>query len=124
MRKGLILFLLGFFIFQFAYAEEEIVDPNEWDFGIVKQGMVVKHDFIFKNETNDILEINNIHTSCGCTASQAAKKSLMPQESTTITVNFNSKGYAGATSQFAYVHTDNADLRIIKFTIKADVVKD
>jgi len=116
--------LAGFFIFQFAYAQEEIVDPNEWDFGKVKQGEVLKHDFILKNETNDILGINNIHTSCGCTVSESDKKSLIPQESTTITVSFNSKGYLGPVTQFVYVNTDNTDLAIIKFTIKALVVKE
>ncbi|MCX5668934.1 MAG: DUF1573 domain-containing protein [Candidatus Omnitrophica bacterium] len=124
MRKGIILFLLGFFIFQFAHAEVAKIDPQEWDFGQVKQGAILKHDFILKNETNDILGINNIHTSCGCTASESDKKSLMPQESTTIKVTFNSKGYLGSVQQFVYVNTDNTDLAIIKFTIKAQVAKE
>ena len=124
MRKGIILFLLSFFVFQFAYAEEAKVDPHEWDFGQVKQGAILKHDFILKNETNDILGISNIHTSCGCTVSESDKKSLMPQESTTIKVTFNSKGYLGPVQQFVYVNTDNADLAIIKFTIKAQVAKE
>ena len=124
MRKGIILFLLSFFMVQFAYAEVEKVDPNEWDFGQVKPGVILKHDFILKNQTKDILKINNVHTSCGCTASEADKKSLLPQESTTITVSFNSKGYVGPVTQFVYVNTDNTDLAIIKFTIKANVVKD
>ena len=77
MRKGVILFLLSFFMLQFSCAEartglsdkaaynvkNSVIDPNEWDFGQVKQGTISKHDFILKNETNDILEINNIHTS-------------------------------------------------------------
>lgn len=127
MRRGIILFLLGFFIFQFAYGQNEKVDPvdaNEWDFGKVKPGVVLKHDFVLKNETNDILGINNIHTSCGCTASESAKKSLMPQESTAIKVTFNSAGYSGPVTQFVYVHTDNADLPIIKFIVKALVQKE
>lgn len=121
MRRGIILFLLGFFIFQFAYAEKEKVNPNEWDFGKARQGTVLKHDFILKNETKDILKINNIHTSCGCTVSEADKKSLMPQESTAITVSFNTQGYSGPVQQFVYVNTDNADPAIIKFTIKAQI---
>ena len=121
MRKGVILFLLSFFVFQFAYAENEIINPNEWDFGRVKQGAILKHDFILKNQTDDILEINNIHTSCGCTVSNSDKKSLSPQESTAIKVTFNSEGYSGPVQQFVYVNTDNVDLAIIKFTIKAQV---
>ena len=127
MRKWIILFLLVFPMFQFAYGESEKTvtsDPNEWDFGQVKQGTISKHDFILKNETNDILEINNIHSSCGCTASESDKKTLLPQESTVIKVTFNSQGYLGPVQQFVYVNTDNTDLPIIKFTIKANVVKD
>jgi hypothetical protein len=141
MRKRIILCGWVFIFFQFvsiqapkvpaglslmAWADtaEKKGDPNEWDFGQAKQGAILKHDFILKNETNDIMAINSIHTSCGCTASQAGKKSLLPQESTTISVTFNSKGYAGLVQQFVYVNTDNADLPIIKFTIKAQVVKD
>ena len=128
MRKGVILFLLSCcFIVQFSYAEKVKVGPvdlQEWDFGQVKQGAVVKHDFIFKNESNDVLGINSIHTSCGCTVSESDKKSLLPQSSTTITVSFNSRGYSGMIQQYVYVNTDNADLSIVKFTIKANVVKE
>jgi len=144
MRKGIILFLLFLFIFLTALsvkdvycadaitgpsvkakrpAEKEKTDLYLWDFGQVKEGAVLKHEFILKNETSDILEINNIHTSCGCAVSESSKKSLLPQGSTVITVSFNSKGYSGPVTQFVYVHTDNADIQIVKFTIKADVVK-
>jgi hypothetical protein len=124
MRKAVVLFLGVFLIFQAACAQEEKDNPQEWDFGRVKQGAVLKHDFILKNETKDILKINNINTSCGCTVSSSDKKSLMPQESTAITVSFNSRGYSGAVYQFVYVNTDNPDLKIVKFTIKAQVVKE
>jgi hypothetical protein len=138
MRWGIILFFLLFSIlpsvcaptglFQAVKAgycaEENKSDPYLWDFGQVKEGEILKHDFVFKNQTSDILEITNIHSSCGCTVSQAEKKFLSPQQSTLIKVTFNSKGYSGLVNQFVYVHTDNSDMGIIKFTIKAQVVKD
>ncbi|MDD5120577.1 MAG: DUF1573 domain-containing protein [Candidatus Omnitrophica bacterium] len=123
MRKYIIIFILGFFIWQPVYAEKK-PGPNEWDFGRVKQGEVLKHDFILKNETSDILEINSVNSSCGCTVSKADKKSLLPQSSTAISVTFNTKGYLGNVKQFVYVNTDNADMAIIKFTIKAEIVKE
>ena len=124
MRKALALFLFCFFVFQLAYAKTEKVNLNEWDFGQVKEGIILKHEFIFKNETDKILNIDNIHVSCGCTEAEADKRSLAPQESTAIIVSFNSKGYSGPVTQFIYVNTDNLDLSIIKFTIKALVVKE
>ncbi len=124
MRKWVILFLLNIFILQPVYAEKKEIDPYAWNFGRVKQGEILKHDFVLKNETNDILAINSVNTSCGCTASKADKNSLLPQESTTIKVTFNSKGYSGEVKQYVYVNTDNADMLIIKFTIIAQVVKE
>ncbi len=125
MRKIIILFLLSFLVFlQFNYADSNIPDPNEWDFGKVNQGEILKHGFTFKNETKDVLNITSVNTSCGCTASQADKKSLKPGETTTINVSFNSKGYLGQVKQFVYVNTDNAALQIVKFTIKAEAIKE
>lgn len=123
MRKIISLFLLSFAIFQFTYAQDNVVNPNEWDFGQVKQGEVLKHDFLFRNKTPNILKITGINTSCGCTVSETEKKSLKPGESTMINVSFNSKGYLGAVSQFIYVNTDNANIPVVKFTIKVLVVK-
>jgi hypothetical protein len=133
MGKRILILCLGFWFLQFcglSFAQEvkgnlqpKASDAYQWDFGKVKAGQLLKHDFVLKNESSDILEIVNIHTSCGCTASEAGKKSLMPQESTTISVVFDTKRYSGPVKQFVYVHTDSADLSIIKFTIQAEVVK-
>lgn len=105
--------------------EEKVTanDPYTWDFGQVKEGEVLKHEFLLKNETAKALNIKEINTSCGCTASQVKKKTLLPQESTLIEVKFDSKGYSGQTQQFIYVHTDSLDNPIIRYTIKAEVVK-
>lgn len=103
--------------------KEEISDPNTWDFGQVKEGEVYKHTFIFQNESAKPLNIKSINTSCGCTASEAKKKNLLPGESTEIEVKFNSKGYSGPIQQFVYVNTDDVDNPVIKLIIKADVVK-
>jgi len=123
MRKIMSLFVISFFIFQFAYAENNIADPNEWDFGKAKSGEVLKHDFLFKNETKSVLNITSVNTSCGCTASQSDKKSLKPGESTAINVSFNSHGYLGQVKQFIYINTDNVDLAVVRFAIKAEITK-
>lgn len=123
MRKVIGLFLFSLFIFQFTYAQDDITSGNEWDFGRVKQGQVLKHDFTLKNETKGELKIIGINTSCGCTASNSDKESLKPGESTAIKVTFNAKGYLGQVKQFIYVNTDNAELAVVRFIIKAEVIK-
>ncbi|MDD4939161.1 MAG: DUF1573 domain-containing protein [Candidatus Omnitrophica bacterium] len=97
--------------------------PDTWDFGQVKEGQVFKHAFALKNEFEIPLTIKDVNTSCGCTVSQAKDKVIAPGESTSIDVKFNSKGYSGSVQQFVYVHTDNLDKPIVRFIIKADVIK-
>ncbi len=129
----LILFIsfisLGCFAGQYPQGQgnltvkEEVSDPYTWDFGRVKEGEVLKHEFILKNEYLKTLNIEDINTSCGCMVSEVKKRSLMPQESTTVEVQFSTKGYSGSTQQYIYVHTDNLDNPIMRYIIKADIVK-
>lgn len=98
-------------------------DAYTWDFGRAKRGEILKHAFILKNDSENALQIKDITTSCGCTASQVKKKMLLPSETTIIEVRFNSKGYSGAAQQFVYVHTDSLDKPIIRYIIKADITK-
>ena len=104
-------------------AETEVIDPYSWDFGQIKEGEVLKHIFVLKNESEKTLTIRDANTSCGCTASKVEKKILLPGESTEIEVQFNTKGYSGLTQQHVYVHTDSLDKSIIRFIIKAEVIK-
>lgn len=103
--------------------EKQKDNPYSWDFGEVKQGAVLTHDFVFKNESNSVLTIKDVNTSCGCTLSEIKKKVLQPNESTVIGVKFNSKGYSGPVTQFIYVNTDSLDKPIVRYIIKANVVK-
>jgi len=102
-------------------AQESLSDS--WDFGRVKEGEVLKHSFLLKNTSKKVLRIDSLDTSCGCTGSRIEKKLLSPSESTVIEVSFNTKGYSGPVKQYVYAHTDSLDNPVLRFIIKADVVK-
>jgi hypothetical protein len=103
--------------------EAKMLDPFTLDFGKAKEGEVLKHSFDLKNDSKKVLNIKDVNTSCGCTASKIAKKSLSPGESTSIEVAFNTKGYSGQVTQFIYVNTDSVEKPVIRFTIKAEILK-
>lgn len=103
--------------------EEAELDPYTWDFGDVKPEDILQHTFILTNEFNVVLNIKQVNTSCGCTASEVKKKQLQPGESTDIDVTFKAKGYKGAVQQYVYVNTDSLDNPVIRYIIKANVVK-
>ncbi len=94
-----------------------------WDFGKVNENTVVSHDFIFKNDTDRILNITDLNSSCGCTGSKVEKRVLAPQESTVVSVQLDPKGYLGAIQQYVYLSTDNLDNPITRYIIKAEVEK-
>jgi hypothetical protein len=98
-------------------------DTRIWNFGQVKEGVVLEHSFILRNSWDKPLAISGMHTSCGCTVSEAPKKNLLPGEHTPINVKFHTQGYSGMVEQYVYVHTDDAMEPIIKFSIKAELVK-
>ena len=104
-------------------SEQEIKDPYLWDFGKVKENIVLGHEFIFKNESKVVINIKDINTSCGCTISEVKQKKLLPGESTVIGVKFDSKGYSGPVTQYVYMNTDSLDKPIVRYIIKAKVVK-
>jgi len=94
-----------------------------WDFGQVKEGLILKHDFLLKNKSQKALNITGTNTSCGCTVSKVEKNTLLPGEETLVEVKFNSVGYSGPIEQYVYVNTDDAENPILKFTVKAQVFK-
>ena len=98
-------------------------NSDSWDFGKIQEGKIFKHDFILKNESQSILEITGVRTSCGCAVSKIQKSRLAPGESTILKVEFNSKGYSGPTQQYIYVNTESLDKPVIRFIIKAEVIK-
>jgi hypothetical protein len=104
-----------------ASVEEEANQKNLWDFGKVKQGELVKHEFVLKNASDKPMKIKEVNTSCGCTASEVKKRDLAPGDSTLIEVTFDSAGYSGPVKQFVFVNTDNPGMSMNRFTIKADV---
>lgn len=131
IAMALLFFILGTFLFLEARPQQaliekypvEVSDSLEKDFGKVKEGAVLRHTFIFKNQSKKPLNIKDVNTSCGCTVSEVKKKALASGESTEVKVEFRTKGYAGVTQQFVYLYTDSLDNPVVRFIIKAEIIK-
>lgn len=63
-----------------------------WNFGDIKDGEIVSHDFKFKNTGNAPLLIKNVTASCGCTQPSFPFLPIEPGEEGVIGVTFNSTG--------------------------------
>lgn len=127
MRILILLFIIVFILsignLCFLEGNQKIDDLYSWDFGRVREGSILKHAFILKNDSENPLIINKLQTSCGCTASVASSYEIPAGKTSQIAVTFNTKGYSGKVNQFVYVHTSDAKNPIIKLTVKAEILK-
>ncbi|MCF8236564.1 MAG: DUF1573 domain-containing protein [Saprospiraceae bacterium] len=71
----------------------------EYDFGKVKSGETVTHDYEFTNTGKENLIIANAKGSCGCTVPQWPKEPIAPGKTAVIKVVFDSKGKSGPQSK-------------------------
>jgi hypothetical protein len=90
----------------------------EWDFGTEPAGKKMRHDFVFRNTSGKLINIQDVTSSCGCAVSEVKNKTVPPGGETIISVEFDSTGYSGHIQQFVYVSTDDADNPILRYTIK------
>lgn len=81
-------------------------EETEHDFGDITQGEVVEHVFKFKNTGNSALIINNVLTTCGCTAPEWPKAPVAPGDEGEIKVRFNSAGKMGRQNKIITVQSN------------------
>jgi len=74
-----------------------------FDFGSVKQGKIVEHEFIISNKGDNLLKIRQVRSSCGCTVGQVKPRTIPPGSTGTLTVKFNTKGRRAKQSKAVYV---------------------
>lgn len=70
-------------------------DSAFYDFGTVKQGVMVKRTFHFTNTGKDSLVISNVKVTCGCTVPEWPKEPIPPGGKGEIKVGFNTTDKEG-----------------------------
>ncbi len=67
-------------------------DKTEHDFGTVKEGEIVKAEFVVKNTGKTDLVITNVQPSCGCTVPVWSKDPIKPGGTSKVVAEFNTSG--------------------------------
>jgi hypothetical protein len=124
MIKNLLLafFLFSPILFAQLIQPKLVLQQNEFDFGDIKQGDVVSHTFVISNNGGDLLKINNVQASCGCTAASPEKNELGPGESTNLTVKFNSAGRKGVQTKTVKIFSNDPVSPEKVLTIRCNVL--
>lgn len=95
-------------------------ETDSYNFGTIVQGEKVSHTFTFRNIGDGNLVINDVTTSCGCTASKYSVEPVAPGENGTVEVIFDSYGREGKQLKSANVWT-NCSSEPIQIQIFANI---
>jgi hypothetical protein len=96
---------------------------TQHDFGKVNEGDKVNYTFNFANKGTSELKINDIKTSCGCTAALLSQDNLAPGQEGTLKVELNTQNRSGKMSRTVTISSNDPKDPSKVLTIYADVVK-
>ena len=99
------------------------VDSTRFDFGEVFQGEKVPHVFKFTNDGDEVLKIDRVRSSCGCTAVLLSEKSIPPGGSGEIKANFDSSRFRGDVSKTIYVYSNDPMDATKQLYVKGTVIE-
>jgi len=97
-------------------------DTTAHDFGKIPDSQPVSFDFMFKNTTDKVVNIQNATGSCGCTV-PSFEKVIQPGASSKITTTFNPAGRNGHEVKTVTLYLDNPTTPQLQLQIAADVQK-
>lgn len=75
----------------FAQGERliEWITDTEYDFGDLEQDVPAETIFTFKNTSDQTITIENVRTTCGCTAPDWSPEPILPGENGTIKIEYD-----------------------------------
>ncbi len=80
-----------------------VFEEPTYDFGEVREGTVVEHEFYFKNTGRVPLSILNARSSCGCTVPEWPKDPIPPGGTGKIKARFNTEGKTEEQKKVIYI---------------------
>lgn len=101
------------------------ISPKEHDFGEVQFGKQARTSFTVRNVGNQALVIDRVRTSCGCTRAELSSKDLPRNESTELTVTFDSSGLtAGKKVKTVFLESNDRNSPVTRVNIFATVIRE
>lgn len=124
----LILFLAAASVMQ-SLSQPESIGPRiqfatpVHDFGKMKNGETVKYSYIFTNTGDRLLEVSNVHASCGCTTSGEYSRQVEPGKTGSIPIQFSSGSFHGDVTKMITVTCNDATQPTVMLQLKAHIWK-
>ena len=114
MKKIKILSIVLFSIVLLSGQETLKFDQVKFNFGeIVESDTLYEHEFIFTNESDMELEIIKVKGDWGCTIASWSTGTILPADSGSIIITFDSKGRLGKFYKKIKIYLSNKTLEMI-----------
>ncbi|PLX89677.1 MAG: hypothetical protein C0619_10760 [Desulfuromonas sp.] len=97
------------------------VETSSYDFGEVVHGDKVDYTFRFRNVGDDILVIESVHSSCGCTAALLSAKRIAPGDTGEIRTTFDSSNFRDAVTKTITMTTNDPQSSTVRFQLQGQV---
>lgn len=117
-----ILFILSASLIAQIISPKAVVKLTEYNFGNIEPGQIVNYSFVITNTGGDVLKIQDVRATCGCTAAKPEKSEISPGESASIKVTFNSTGRMGNQQKYVYVTTNDPANSLITLKIFGNII--
>jgi hypothetical protein len=82
------------FLFLCSFQTDSVVEwltPVDHDFGDLKLNVPATVDFRFKNTSEEAIIIDNVRSTCGCTASEWEEEAIAPGEEGLIKIEYDAR---------------------------------
>lgn len=124
IKKGVLALFIGMTMLTSCSKKSDMAEmefeEETHDFGNIKQGDKVSHDFKFTNTGGSDLVIESAMGSCGCTVPEYPKTPIKPGESGVMKVTFNSAGKRGDVTKSVTIAC-NTKATMEKIKVKANI---
>jgi thiosulfate sulfurtransferase len=106
-------------------APELYIAEDVFDFGVAVAGDVVSFAFVLENRGDEVLTIESVRTSCGCTTTALSSSKIDPGRSVRLGGQLSTSGYGGSTvSKSVYLSTDDPTRPNVTLEVTGRVVKE
>ena len=133
--KRALSFLIGAFLLLPAGAEEAkkaagvpdakgpriSVEPASFDFGKAVQNKTLSKEFSIKNYGTEDLVIENVSTTCGCTAALLDSKVIKPGGTAPLRVTLETRSYSGKVERKILIRSNDAATNLLEVKVEAMV---
>jgi len=96
------------------------LDKDEYDYGTIYQNSEGETYFVYKNEGKEPLIFSRVKSSCGCTIPKWSRMPLMPGQSDTLKVRYDTKRLGSFHKSITIMSNATVPRKVIK--IKGKVI--